>query len=1315
MTAPFDTVFKDNIIIQDLASGKVNTSDVYFSQNFIPPSAGSYKACITVSSPDDPVTSNNSFCQIFQVVDAMSGTYTIGTTMSGSRNFATFDDALNALYLKGLTGPVVFELTDANYNVGDLNLTGPAIDLSSNIIGVSSTNTITFKPSTNRLIGKASVNINMYSGAGIGVQMGQNVLPSHFGAAVNGVTSSLKKVYARSEGNIIFDGGSQKSLKFRLNTNNPFRAAFYMLEGSKNIALKNLLIEDAAPNLTSTAIPLTKFDIALTQFSFEPNTRTGNITYSSGILMRGMAPFDAGKLNSNILKLDTVAINNILITNNEISGFGYGLVDLGIGPLKNAGPDKYQRYYNNNNEVSYNTFYNIGRAGMFIGHEENSKFMYNKVYNVGGTNFADAAGIIAGGEGNTSYNGYNNIGLSLNGNEISNVNSNTMTYGIKVEQCRNGYPAINPSFVYFPDVAESMIITNNAIWGLNVANGNTGRAGIHLLTSRTNANVDALTKMLTPSVTNYWTRNDKICNNTIRIPWDGGMMNTGVTAGIGVQQATGAIVMNNAIALEDNDVLSSSPVYAGLFYQGAFPKNGNFRSDRNVFWSTTNSGASVVRFVEMDGNNNIVDTYNRDDFKTLSQWQQWTKQDMYSIFGNFTGDLVYLGAEPNQRLRVITSPQPPMGSLLNNRGEKLTWNTNDIDGNVRGSSGQRYDIGASEFTGRMFISDVEGLTVTQPGSYKVSVGTFADAEYIMTKAPIDVKCLVRNNGNIQQFGVACKVRIYRELPNGTFSSTFELEKSTTVDIPSSETVEVGFNLADFVGLNFYPRTYGELRGLGYVLPDQFVSMEANVTPRYKIEIGIQADQNNSNNVFSKVVRFYLMKSNLRVCVSNENSNTTLIPTSTVDQIAGRLNYDSVMKAFKRFGWKINIDADPPVYDYDIFDRLGWEPKAVNYNMFRTVVWSDGNDKDASNNDKALTRFQRSDIRRFLDQGNTNEKKNLIAASQELVRNLSQNNANNDVTFLKDIFRSVNATPGNPMGANGSYAGNTIKGVSLERNLVEKVVSTGYLNDVPPYCGLMTVNPAGEGLAQPAYFYQTRAAGVNDSIVGVTTTTLTRNVVGIGIDWRHFSNINMVFRAAIDFIEKNGGTIIPVELLDRTATVAGNRVDLNWTTASEYKSDKFEIERAVINQAGKSDFSKIAEEKASGKSESVKYYGPVSDRNVETGNRYSYRLKMLDIDGKYSYSNEVEVALDGTGTWLGVANPNPANGKVSVSFSANSDQDVTITLFDVSGKNAMNIFKGIATAGENTASFDVSNLPSGSYNIVFKSGNSSFIRQIQVVK
>ena len=94
-------------------------------------------------------------------------------------------------------------------------MTGPAIDLSSNIIGVSSTNTITFKPSTNRLIGKASVNINMYSGAGIGVQMGQNVLPSHFGAAVNGVTSSLKKVYARSEGNIIFDGGSQKSLKFR--------------------------------------------------------------------------------------------------------------------------------------------------------------------------------------------------------------------------------------------------------------------------------------------------------------------------------------------------------------------------------------------------------------------------------------------------------------------------------------------------------------------------------------------------------------------------------------------------------------------------------------------------------------------------------------------------------------------------------------------------------------------------------------------------------------------------------------------------------------------------------------------------------------------------------------------------------------------------------------------------------------------------------------------------------------------------------------------------------------------------------------------
>ena len=41
---------------------------------------------------------------------------------------------------------------------------------------------------------------------------------------------------------------------------------------------------------------------------------------------------------------------------------------------------------------------------------------------------------------------------------------------------------------------------------------------------------------------------------------------------------------------------------------------------------------------------------------------------------------------------------------MNNRGEVLDFVTTDVDGNPRGSSGQRYDIGAFEFPGILSIA-----------------------------------------------------------------------------------------------------------------------------------------------------------------------------------------------------------------------------------------------------------------------------------------------------------------------------------------------------------------------------------------------------------------------------------------------------------------------------------------------------------------------------------------------------------------------------------------------------------------------------------
>ena len=610
-----------------------------------------------------------------------------------------------------------------SYNVGNLFLQNPAIDLSAKIIGVSSTNTITFKPSDEMAITRGAVTINMNSGSGVGVLFGQNLNPSNFNAAVSGAETIYKKVFAKSDGFITFDGGNQKSLRFALNATGNFRAAFYLAQGASNITIKNCIInnsDQATPNFASS-IPLTRYSASISMFTFEQDNRNA-IGYTSGILLRSIAPMDKSG-TTNLYHLDSLPNTNNLIASNEIDGFGYGVVSIGIGPLFDGNRAKYLHFYNHDNLITGNKIQNVGRAGIFVGFEENSTFSYNKIFNVTGQTGVDAAGIIIGGEklSTSQYFGYNNMNVSVLSNEISNVFSNNMAYGIKVEQSRNGYPFSSPPFYFLPDKTESMRIASNAIWGLSTQSQNASRIGIRLFTERAGLN-DPWQNSITPILRDYYTRNDAIVNNTIRITGDGGLMTAGVLAGIAIQQAKGTQLFNNAIAMEDFDVDPLSPVNAAIFYEGRIPNTGDFTSDHNAIWASANANAAAYRFMENDNYNNILDSSKRDDYKTLSQWFNWTGQDEHSVFGDFTGDLTYVGSDPDLRLRVITTPQTPFGSLLNNRGNKIDWVTTDIDGNARGASGQRYDIGASEFDGRMSLTDVEALSILKPANLQDQPG-----------------------------------------------------------------------------------------------------------------------------------------------------------------------------------------------------------------------------------------------------------------------------------------------------------------------------------------------------------------------------------------------------------------------------------------------------------------------------------------------------------------------------------------------------------------------------------------------------------------
>ncbi|HOQ49835.1 MAG TPA: hypothetical protein PLV01_08405, partial [Candidatus Kapabacteria bacterium] len=402
--------------------------------------------------------------------------------------------------------------------------------------------------------------------------------------------------------------------------------------------------------------------------------------------------------------------------------------------------------------------------------------------------------------------------------------------------------------------------------------------------------------------------------------------------------------------------------------------------ERNAFWLA--DGIDYYRYIEVDVERNLLTLGFTGEFKTLNQWRYWTGCDIYSVDYNFLQDHEIVGSNPGN-LRVKSNPTP-INSKINNRGARYDEVSNDIDGNLRGFANQRYDIGACEFNGRLLNNDIEIHSIIAPGAYQDLRPTslFNDTEYIMTQAPVEVKAIVRNNGNMLQSAAQIKVEIFREDTLGNFTIPAVAPKIVTAQISPTDDAVVVFGLGDGKDNDdFIPLTYSQV--VGYNVPQHFSTMLPNVTPRYRIKVSLaQPDEMTSNNVLEdKIVRFYLKRAKLDLLLSVENSfvdiDTVSDPTPVqMDQIAGRLNADTLITAFQRIGWfQMKGEAD---HDFDIFDRRGWEERSVNYTMYRSLFFGDAHDEMYST-------YVIGDVLKFLNKGKLNDKSNFIIASQDVVR------------------------------------------------------------------------------------------------------------------------------------------------------------------------------------------------------------------------------------------------------------------------------------------------------------------------------------------
>lgn len=178
--------------------------------------------------------------------------------------------------------------------------------------------------------------------------------------------------------------------------------------------------------------------------------------------------------------------------------------------------------------------------------------------------------------------------------------------------------------------------------------------------------------------------------------------------------------------------------------------------------------------------------------------------------------------------------------------------------------------------------------------------------------------------------------------------------------------------------------------------------------------------------------------------------------------------------------------------------------------------------------------------------------------------------------------------------------------------------------------------------------------------------------------------------------------LPVTIVDLTAQKNNEFVLLKWYATYETNFKKFEIERSIDGN----NYYKIGEVEG----RNLANYSFI-DNELPNANTVFYRVKMVDIDGKFSNSKIVYVRISNNFSNAQVY-PNPAKDKLVVKLQQGLTEQSRLVVYDLSGRITM---QQQVLGGQNNIDLNVNQLPAGRYFIKIANAAALINKSFVIIK